>query len=105
MSDWKFLKTLCEARGVSGREDEVRKLIVKEIGPWADKIEVTPLGSVIAYKSGEKRAKTKLMLAAHMDEVGFLVTHITDDGLLRFTPVGGIDPRVMPGRQVLIGKK
>lgn len=105
MADWDLLEKLCEARGVSGREDEVRELIVKEITPFADKIEITPLGSVIAYKSGEKRAKTKLMLAAHMDEVGLTVTHVTDEGLLRISSVGGVDPRVLPGRQVLVGRK
>ena len=104
MADWELLERLCEARGVSGREDEVRELILKEIGPFADKTEVTPLGNVIAYKSGEKRAKTRLMLSAHMDEVGLAVTHVTDEGLLKFSSVGGIDPRVLPGRQVLIGK-
>lgn len=105
MADWELLERLCGARGVSGREDEVRELIVREIGPFADKIEITPLGSVIAYKSGEKRARTKLMLAAHMDEVGLTVTRITDEGLLKFSSVGSIDPRVLPGRQVLVGKK
>lgn len=103
MADWELLEKLCEARGVSGKEDEVRELIVKEIAPFADKIEIMPLGNVIAYKSGEKRARTKLMLAAHMDEVGLAVTHITEGGLLKFSSVGGIDPRVLPGRQVLIG--
>ena len=104
MADWELLKRLCEARGVSGREDEVRELIAAEIGPFAQRMEVTPLGDLIAYKSGEKRAKTKLMFTAHMDEVGLTVTHVTDEGLLRFSCVGGIDPRVLPGRQVLVGK-
>ena len=105
MANWELLKRLCAARGVSGREDEVRELILKEIGPYAEKTEVTPLGNVIAFKSGEKRAGTKLMLAAHMDEVGLAVTRVTDEGLLKFSCVGGIDPNVLPGRQVLVGKR
>lgn len=104
MADWTFLKKLSEARGISGREEEVRELILKEIRPCADKIEITPLGNIIALKKGETKPKIRLMVSAHMDEVGLIVTHITDDGLLKFAPVGGIDRRILPGKSVTIGE-
>ena len=104
MRDIELLRELCTARGVSGREDAVREIILREIGPLADSVEVSPLGNVIAFRKGEKRAKTSLMLDAHMDEVGLMVTDITDDGLLRFSPVGGIDRRVLPGKTVTVGE-
>ena len=103
MQSLELLKKLCLARGVSGNECEVRDIILKEIAPYADKTDVTPLGNIIAFKSGKKRAKTKLMLSAHMDEVGLVITHITDGGLLKFDTVGGIDKRVLPGKSVSLG--
>nr|WP_319489363.1 M42 family metallopeptidase [uncultured Caproiciproducens sp.] len=103
MADLKLLERLCTARGISGNEDEVRSLILNEIKPYATSIEITPLGNIIAFKKGAKRAKTKLMLNAHMDEVGMIVTHLTDEGLLKFSTVGGIDRRVLCGRPVTVG--
>ncbi|WOC32136.1 MULTISPECIES: zinc-binding metallopeptidase family protein [Caproicibacterium] len=97
------LPKLCTARGISGAEDAVRELILSYIRPYAEKIEITPLGSVLAYKKGRSRARTRLLLNAHMDEVGLIVTHITDEGLLKFAAVGGIDPRILPGRSVTVG--
>lgn len=104
MADWELLKKLSEARGISGRENAVREIILDEIRPYAERIEVTPLGSVIAYRKGKQRAPKRLMISAHMDEVGMIVTHITDDGLLKFATVGGIDRRVLPGKSVTIGE-
>lgn len=105
MADWKLVKELCIARGISGREQTVRELIFKEIRPYADEISIDPLGNLLAFKKGEQRAQTKLMLSAHMDEVGFIVTHITEDGFLKIAPVGGMDRRVFPGKSVLVGEK
>ncbi len=102
MADWELLRRLCEARGVSGAEDEVREILKKEAEPYAASLFVDPLGNLIVEKRGANRPAVKLMLDAHMDEVGMIVTHITEDGLLRFTPVGGIDRRVLGGRQVLV---
>lgn len=104
MADLKLLERLCTARGISGNEDEVRSLILSEIEPYATSIEITPLGNIIVFKKGAKRPKTKLMLNAHMDEVGMIVTHITDEGLLKFSTVGGIDRRVLCGRPVTVGR-
>ena len=103
MADWELLKKLSGARGISGREDEVREIILGEIRPFAERVEVTPLGNILAYRKGKKRAPKKLMISAHMDEVGMIVTNITDDGLLKFGTVGGIDRRVLPGKSVTVG--
>lgn len=104
MASLKLLETLCTARGISGFEENVRTLIQKEIEPYADRVEVTPLGNLIAFKKGKQRPKTRLMLNAHMDEVGMIVTHIGEDGLLRFATVGGIDRRVLCGKPVTVGE-
>ena len=98
-----ILEKLSDSDGVSGNEDEVRDFIIHEIYPFADKIEVDALGNVIAFKKGEKSGK-RIMLSAHMDEVGFIVTDITDSGYIKFDEVGGIDPRVLISKRVTIGK-
>jgi endoglucanase len=102
MADWNLLGKLCAARGISGREDEIRALILKEIKPCADEIKITPLGNIVAFKAGKQHPKTKLMISAHMDEVGLIVTHVTDEGLLKFETVGGIDRRILPGKSVTV---
>ncbi len=93
-----MLKEICNLDGVSGDEGLVREFIRSNI--TADKIIVDNLGNLIVYKKGKKAPKNKVMLAAHMDEVGFMITDITEDGFLRFGAVGGIDPRVVLGRGV-----
>lgn len=98
-----LFKNLCNAKGISGREDEVRKLILSEIEPHAQ-CRVDALGNIIAFKKGKSEASSKVMLAAHMDEVGFMVNYITESGFIKITPVGGIDRRVVYGRRVLIGE-
>ena len=94
-----MLKDLCLLNGTSGREDAVRNYIIEKI---KDKCEysVDVLGSVIALKKGKKAPDKKVLVAAHTDEVGFIITDITDDGYLRFAPVGGIDAAVVLGRRV-----
>ena len=93
MINYELLERLCRANSVSGDEDSVRSIIIDEIKPYADSISVDPLGSVLVHKRGKNRAKAKLMLSAHMDEVGLMVTDITSDGYLKFDEVGGIDRR------------
>lgn len=94
-----MLKDLCLLNGTSGREDAVRNYIIEKI---KDKCEysVDVLGSVIAFKKGKKAPDKKVLVAARTDEVGFIITDITDDGYLRFAPVGGIDAAVVLGRRV-----
>lgn len=89
--------------GVSGNEDAVRRYIADQIRAHVDEMWVDPLGNLIARK-GSHLPGPHLMLAAHMDEVGLMITHIEDDGLLRFSTVGGIDPRVLPSTFLRIGK-
>ena len=85
------LKTLCALSGVSSFEDEVRDYIKGRVAPHADDVRVDAMGNLIVFKKGVKSTGNKLMLCAHMDEVGLIVTYLEEDGLLRFSPVGGID--------------
>ncbi len=81
-----LLKKLCDAHGISGYEDEVREIIKSEVENYADDVYCDKMGNLIAVKKGEKE---KIMLAAHMDEIGFMVKHVEDKGFLRVTPIGG----------------
>lgn len=99
-----MIKKLSLLNGVSGREDEVRDFIINEIRDYADSYEVDALGNLIVFKKGKAVPKNKVMLDAHMDEVGMMITCINDDGTLDFECIGGIDKRVMLGRAVNIGK-
>lgn len=99
-----LIKKLSLLNGISGREDEVRDFIIEEIKDYADSLEVDPLGNLIVFKKGAKTPKNKVMLDAHMDEVGMMITYINSDGTLDFECIGGIDKRVMLGRAVTVGK-
>ena len=103
MANIKLLEQLCVLPGVSGREEPVRDFILAQITPFADSVTVDAMGNIIAEKKGAQPAKTKLMLNAHMDEVGLIVTHIDENGYLKFATVGGIDKRVLCGRSVTVG--
>lgn len=98
------VKKLCSVGGISGREDKVRELIISEIKDYAE-YEVDPLGNLLVHKKGRNPAKNRVMLDAHMDEVGLIVTYITNDGMLKFSKVGGVDTRVILGRAVRVGDK
>lgn len=98
------LQKLCDTYGISGDECLVREVILKEISEYASDIKIDNLGNIIAFKKGSKTPRKKIMLSAHMDEVGFIVTYITDDGLLKFNTVGGIDSKVICGKSVIVGK-
>ncbi len=104
MLDYSLLKRLCTADGISGDEGEVRELILDEIRPFADEITVDGLGNLIVFKKGKKTPEKKLLISAHMDEVGFIVTHITSDGCLKFEAVGGINDSAAFARSVKVGK-
>ncbi len=101
-----LIKELAEADGVSGHEGAVREVLIKAIEPLADEYRVDALGTLIALKRGRGTSGAgpkKVMIAAHMDEVGLMVTHVDRDGSIRFSPVGGIDPRVVLAKVVRIG--
>jgi len=97
------LKTLCYLSGVSGFEDEVRDYILERVLPHAESISTDPMGNLIVFKKGTVEPKQKIMVCAHMDEVGLIVMGITDEGYLRFGCVGGIDRRVLIGKKVYVG--
>lgn len=97
------LKTLCELHGLSGNETAVRKVIMDTAGPLCDEVKIDRGGNVICIKKGSRSDAPAIIVAAHMDEVGFIVAGYTDDGLLRFRPVGGIDPRVVISKWVEVG--
>ena len=96
------IKDLSLLSGVSGDEGRVREYIQKRLAGHCQ-MRVDALGNLICEKQGAKRAPHRLMVEAHMDEVGFLVTGITETGMLRFDEVGGIDPRVVIGKPVRVG--
>lgn len=99
------IRTLADIPGVSGEEGAVREAIFQMIREHADHVETDALGNLIATKKGLRPAKNRLLLSAHMDEVGFIITHVEDSGLLRFDSVGGIDSRVVVGKSVEVGEK
>ena len=98
-----LLKTLCALNGVSGDEDQVREFLAERARPWARSMKVDPLGNLIVWKKGARAAGDRLMLCAHMDEVGLIVTHVTEEGFLKFDFVGGVDRRVAIGKPVVLG--
>ncbi len=98
-----MLKELCCLNGVSGYETEVFSYLGRKAVPLADMRRSDPIGNLIVFKKGRKSTGNKLMLAAHMDEVGVIITRITDDGFLKFDFVGGVDRRVAIGKPVVIG--
>lgn len=95
-----MLERICEINGASGDESRVRDFIISKIN--TDDYHVDNLGNLIVHKKGKNRTDKKIMFAAHMDEVGFMITDITEDGFLRFGAVGGVDPRVVIGRGLVL---
>jgi putative aminopeptidase FrvX len=102
---FEHLKALSEAFGPSGCENQVRQIIVERIKDRVDSYHVDHLGNLIALQKGTAHPGFRVMAAAHMDEVGFMITHVDDGGMLHFTKVGGIDDRVLPAKVVRIGEK
>lgn len=105
MIDYALLRRLCAANGVSGDESSIRDIIISEIQEYADEIKIDNLGNLLVHKKGRFPAKQKLMLSAHMDEVGLMVTDITSDGFLKFDEIGGLDRRVIFGKRVRVGRE
>jgi len=99
----RLLRILSEAMGVSGAEEEVRGIILRQIDGHADEIHVDSLGNVLAVKGGTGRTKLRVLVAAHVDEVGLMVTGHDKDGSLQVAAIGGLDPRILLGKRVLVG--
>ena len=100
-----ILKELSEAFGVSGNEDDVRAIVLDAVREHVDEVKVDALGNVLAFKRGTGRQRMRVMLAAHMDEVGLMVVGHDNDGFLRVRSVGGIDPRLLPGTLLQVGSE
>jgi len=98
--DYALLKQLCEAPGIPGREDQIRRVTAVALRSVVDDIRVDPLGNVIGVKKGS--GGPRVMLAAHMDEIGFFVKHIDDNGFIRLQPIGGWDVRNLISQRVII---
>ena len=104
MSDIKpFLKQLISLPGLSGYEGPAREAIAAAWKPLVDELSVSPLGSLHGLKRGSgTEPRPRILLAAHMDAIGLMVTNITDEGLLGFTEIGGVDPRILPSMPVMV---
>lgn len=98
------MRELTQLRGISGCEDAVRDYLIGKIEGHCDSCQVDNMGNLIVHKKGKEQGAKKVLFSAHMDEVGFIVTHITKEGMLHFETVGGITAAVTAGRPVLIGK-
>ena len=98
----KLIKTLSDMRGISGFEYRLNKQIADLFIPYADEVRIDNLGSVIAVKYCGKENAPKLMIEAHCDEIGLIVTSITENGYLTFAPVGGVDQRILPALEVVV---
>ncbi|HAN21939.1 MAG: hypothetical protein A2Y15_06900 [Clostridiales bacterium GWF2_36_10] len=98
------LKNYCNCISPSGCEDEIRELIINDIKDYTTSYEVDRMGNLIAFKKGKKTPTKKILLSAHMDEIGFMMKYISDEGYIYFDIIGGIDPRVIGGRRISIGK-
>jgi len=104
MKNLQLLKAICERPGAPGFEQQIRALVLEEVTPLVDEVSIDAMGNVIALKKGKK--DKKVMIAAHMDEIGFIVNHIDDEGFIRFHPLGGFDAKTLTSQRVIIhGKK
>ena len=101
-----LLRILSNTPGVSGFEDPVQQVVKAELEPFCDSVHIDKIGNVIGLKRGvrteQEGAPLKVMLAAHMDEIGFMVKYIDRDGFVRFMPIGGFDPRTLVAQRVII---
>lgn len=99
-----LLKEICETPGAPGYENRVREVVIREVNSMGLKPEVDNMGNVTVILKG--REDKKVMVGAHMDEIGFMVTHIDDKGFIRFTTLGGFDPKTLTAQRVIVhGKK
>ena len=100
-----LLKNICEVAGAPGFESRVRNMVIEEIKSHVDSYHIDNMGNLIAIKKGSESDPKKIMLAAHMDEIGFIVNHIDDNGFLRFQTLGGFDPKTFTAQRVVVHGK
>lgn len=104
--DVSLLSKTCEIAGAPGFEKRIRDFIMEQVSPFVDEVQVDNLGNVIAIKKASNNPEGKrVMLAAHMDEIGFIVKHIDDNGFLRFHTLGGFDPKTLVAQRVIVHGK
>lgn len=101
--DVNLLKEIAEVAGAPGHEQRVREIVIREVTPLVDEIKVDNMGNVYAIKKGKDNKR--VMVGAHMDEIGFIVTHIDDAGFVRFHTLGGFDPKTHTAQRVIIHGK
>ncbi len=100
----RLLERLSNACSVSGDESEVRAIVLEQIRPLANQLKIDAMGNVLAVRSGQGKPKLRLMLAAHMDEVGLMLTYDDGEGIFRFEAVGGLTANQLAGKPVWIGR-
>lgn len=102
-----LLKEICEIPGVPGYEQKIRNFVKDRVSAFVDELRIDNMGNIITLKKGKRNPEAKkIMVAAHMDEIGFIVTHIDDNGFLWFHPLGGFDPKTLTAQRVIVhGKK
>lgn len=105
MIDIPLLKTLCETPGAPGFEHLIREVVSKEVKDHVDELKTDNLGNLLAIKRAKGGSAKSVMLAAHLDEIGFMVTHIDDEGFIRFHTLGGFDPKTLTAQRVIIHGK
>mgnify|MGYP001002069360 CR=1 FL=1 len=104
MLNIQLLNEICTIPGAPGFEQRIRERIISEVKPYVDELEIDNMGNVYAIKKG--KTDKRIMIGAHMDEIGFIVTHIDDNGFIRFHTLGGFDPKTLTAQRVIIhGKK
>lgn len=99
----KLLAEICEAAGAPGHEQRIREIVLREVTPLVDEVYTDNMGNITAIKKG--KSNKKVMIGAHMDEIGFIVTHIDDNGFLRFHTLGGFDPKTLTAQRVIVHGK
>ncbi len=105
-AQYRLLERLCNACAVSGDERAVRQIVLEQVKPHADDVRIDALGNVLVIKKGKSSGRRwRVMIAAHMDEIGFMIVHDDGDGFFRFDLVGGIDERQLAGKPVWVGEE
>lgn len=95
-----LLAEICQAPGAPGHEQRIREIVIREVTPLVDDLSIDNMGNITAVKKG--KSDKKVMIGAHMDEIGFIVTHIDDNGFLRFHTLGGFDPKTLTAQRVIV---
>ncbi len=100
-----LLKKLCNAFGPSGIEDEVRDIIIEEIKDYCTDLKIDKVGNIIAFKKGKKDTGKKVLVSAHMDEIGFMIRTLSEEGYAYCEEIGGVEKAVVGGKRIVIGDK